>query len=232
MLVVPELELELDRVGRSAVGAGGLGAGGEACVYCRRVGRGRTMLVVPELELELDRVGRSAKMQEELRQLRQLRDEYDDRIQRLRWSIARGGQQGQQQRGGEGGAVGDEQSRKDAQALLEAAEEQRAKLKSRHSALLRAHHRQFHPVWGQLMKTGHQNSRFAHQLERYACLYTSHVSNIAFVSPEKSFMGRLERLAHEWEYEEAQEDEERRNGAPSFGPGAAVDDIGSTSSTW
>jgi hypothetical protein len=35
---------------------------------------------------------------------------------------------------------------------------------ARHSAVLRSHHRNFHPVWGQLMKTGHQNSRFAHQV--------------------------------------------------------------------
>lgn len=30
-----------------------------------------------------------------------------------------------------------------------------------------------------MMKAGNQNSRFAHQLERYACLYTSHARNLA-----------------------------------------------------
>ena len=42
-------------------------------------------------------------------------------------------------------------------------------------------------MWGQLLKTGYQNSRFAHQVERFACLYTSHVSNLAFYSPDKSY---------------------------------------------
>ncbi|GLC48217.1 hypothetical protein PLESTB_000071700 [Pleodorina starrii] len=151
----------------------------------------RTMLVVPELELELDKLARSTKMQEELRQLRQLRDEYDDRIQRLRWSI----------RGGPGPGAGGAEDLvySDALQLLEAAEADRAQLKARHSALLRSHHRQFHPIWGQLMKTGHQNSRFAHQIERYACLYTSHINNLAFISPEKSFMGRMDLMAHEWD---------------------------------
>ncbi len=37
------------------------------------------------------RVARQQKMADELRQLRQLRDEYDDRIQRLKWSIAQSG---------------------------------------------------------------------------------------------------------------------------------------------
>ncbi|GLI63513.1 hypothetical protein VaNZ11_006498 [Volvox africanus] len=155
----------------------------------------RTMLVVPELELELEKLGRSMKMQEELRQLRHLRDEYDDRIQRLRWSV-------RSNKGMEEGGVED-QAYRDALQLLEAAETDRAQLKARHSALLRNHHRQFHPVWGQLMRTGHQNSRFAHQIERYACLYTSHVNNLAFVSPEKSFMGRMDLMAHEWEDAEA-----------------------------
>lgn len=43
---------------------------------------------------------------------------------------------------------------------------QREGLRERHRALLKAHHDQFHPVWGQLMKTGYQNSRYAHQIER------------------------------------------------------------------
>ena len=43
---------------------------------------------------------------------------------------------------------------------------QRESLRERHRALLKAHHDQFHPVWGQLMKTGYQNSRYAHQIER------------------------------------------------------------------
>jgi 5'-nucleotidase len=74
---------------------------------------------------------------------------------------------------------------------------QRAALKERHTNLLATHHRQFHPIWGQLLKTGHQNSRFAHQVERYACLYTSHVSNLSYYSPETSFRGRIDLLAHE-----------------------------------
>ncbi len=53
--------------------------------------------------------------------------------------------------------------------------------------MLQEHHERFHKVWGQLLKTGYQNSRFAHQVERFACLYTSHVSNLCFYSPDKSY---------------------------------------------
>jgi 5'-nucleotidase len=108
----------------------------------------------------------------------------------------------------------------------------------RHSAELRALHGRYHPVWGQILKTGYQNSRFAHQvtrdnsgvynlscsrlvksfwlwqarlmavgtlcalryihpqIERFACLYTSHVSNLCFASPNKRWIGRLDYMAH------------------------------------
>ena len=39
-----------------------------------------------------------------------------------------------------------------------------AQVREKHRALLAQHHERFHPVWGQLLKTGYQNSRFAHQV--------------------------------------------------------------------
>ncbi|KAK3038114.1 hypothetical protein RJ639_029568, partial [Escallonia herrerae] len=45
---------------------------------------------------------------------------------------------------------------------------------------------EFHKVWGQLMKTGYQNSRFSHQVERFACLYTSQVTNLSLYSPDNT----------------------------------------------
>lgn len=60
-------------------------------------------------------------------------------------------------------------------------------------------HHSFHPVWGQLMKTGYQNSRFAHQVERFACLYTSHVANLCYYSPDKSYRTQEDIMPHEVE---------------------------------
>ena len=39
-----------------------------------------------------------------------------------------------------------------------------------------------HSDWGQLFKAGHQNSRWAQQVQEYACLYTSHVTNFLFLN--------------------------------------------------
>lgn len=67
-------------------------------------------------------------------------------------------------------------------------------VQQQHRQLLHQHHQRFHAVWGQLLKTGYQNSRFAHQVERFACLYTSHVANLAFYSPDKSYRYNLSLL--------------------------------------
>eukprot|EP00899_Mesostigma_viride_P025631 jgi/Mesvir1/6252/Mv00971-RA.1 len=59
------------------------------------------------------------------------------------------------------------------------------------------YHQKFHPVWGQLLKTGYQNSRFAHQLERFACLYTSQVGNLLFYSLERNWQSQADVMPHE-----------------------------------
>ena len=55
----------------------------------------------------------------------------------------------------------------------------------------------FHNVWGQLFKAGYQNSRFAHQVERFACLYTSKVSNLLYYSPYKSYRTSADVMPHD-----------------------------------
>lgn len=35
------------------------------------------------------------------------------------------------------------------------------------------------------------------QVERFACLYTSHVSNMSFYSPDKCYRARMDHMAHE-----------------------------------
>ncbi|XP_008787254.1 5'-nucleotidase domain-containing protein 4 isoform X2 [Phoenix dactylifera] len=61
------------------------------------------------------------------------------------------------------------------------------------------HQLEFHKVWGQLMKTGFQNSRFAHQVERFACLYTSQVTNLSLYSPDKYYRPSEDFMPHEFD---------------------------------
>ena len=51
--------------------------------------------------------------------------------------------------------------------------------------------------WGQLMRTGNEESYFAYQLERYACVYMSKISNLLAYSPRTYFRAPRRLLSHE-----------------------------------
>ena len=55
----------------------------------------------------------------------------------------------------------------------------------------------FNPYWGLHFKEGNENSRFGEQVEQYACLYTSRVSNFLFASPMQYFRSPRELMPHE-----------------------------------
>ena len=55
----------------------------------------------------------------------------------------------------------------------------------------------FNPYWGLHFKERNENSRFGEQVEQYACLYTSRVSNFVFYSPQHYFRSQREVMPHE-----------------------------------
>ncbi len=57
--------------------------------------------------------------------------------------------------------------------------------------------RGFNASWGLHFKEGNENSRFGEQVEQYACLYTSRVSNLGFYSPMQYFRSPREFMPHE-----------------------------------
>jgi HAD superfamily 5'-nucleotidase-like hydrolase len=64
----------------------------------------------------------------------------------------------------------------------------------------------FHPFWGSLLKEGNEQSSFGAQVEEYACLYTSRVSNLFNYSPQQHFRSPRDVMAHEMEQREARGD--------------------------
>ena len=55
----------------------------------------------------------------------------------------------------------------------------------------------FHPYWGSLLKEGVETSSFGDQVEEYACLYTSRVSNFFHYSPLQTFRSPRDLMPHE-----------------------------------
>ena len=139
----------------------------------------RTMLVVPELAHEIDCLERMKEKPHALRRLRTLRDSLDDQVARHAWLAAN---------------AADPKANEEE---LERARQLSATARTAHREGMREYHKSFHYVWGQLMKAGSQNSRFAFQVERYACLYTSHVRNLWGYSPEKVFRAPADFSPHD-----------------------------------
>ena len=71
--------------------------------------------------------------------------------------------------------------------------DKRAELK----AELQEVHDAVHPIWGELMRAGLEKSRFARQVEGYACLYTTKVTNILSYSAIHEFRSPRDVLPHE-----------------------------------
>ncbi len=55
----------------------------------------------------------------------------------------------------------------------------------------------FNPYWGLMFKEGNENSRFGQQVEQYACVYTSRVSNLLFYSPMQYYRSPRDLMPHE-----------------------------------
>jgi HAD superfamily 5'-nucleotidase-like hydrolase len=144
----------------------------------------RTMLVVPELERELELLQETADLHKEVQRLRHQRDDLEDTLNRLAWELKHA-------------HTSDEDSR--AHIELQSIQIERDLLREQHRDAQRKCHHRFHKIWGQLMKTGYQNSRFAHQVERFACLYTSQVTNLRHYSPEKVYRTTEDYMPHEME---------------------------------
>jgi len=148
----------------------------------------RTALVVPELAAEVDVSLREAVRGKRIADLRELRDELDEWVDRLSLLLV--------------SCQNDEAC--SLTAKVDQIEEELTKAQQELKAVtvafseeLRTYHQSFHPVWGQMFKVGYQNSRFAQQVENYACLYTSKVSNLGLVSPEMHFRTQNDLMPHD-----------------------------------
>jgi len=152
----------------------------------------RTMMVIPELLHEIDRM-ESPLAQREYKAIRDLyyeRASQEDHINELSVKLAYMEDAGIEEE--EEGAT-----QEDYRDALSIVGDQLIDTKTQLREKIKNYHEMFHPIWGQLFKTGLQNSIFAQHVEKYACLYTSHASNFRFVSPNCSFRCMADLLPHD-----------------------------------
>ncbi|EQC51746.1 HAD-IG family 5'-nucleotidase [Bacteriovorax sp. DB6_IX] len=65
------------------------------------------------------------------------------------------------------------------------------------SEFLEDYRKFFNPYWGEMMRAGQEESRFADQVEKYACIYMTKVSDLLEYTPKTYFRPIKRILAHE-----------------------------------
>ena len=136
--------------------------------------RWRTGLILREMESEVQAVEKSRANDAQLRELMARKVELDVRVAQLR--LAR---QRLQLHYGPAPTASPEELENAVRAVSEESQE----LDSRIAPMARASGELGNPTWGPLMRAGNDKSLFARQVERYADIYTSRVSNFLAQTP-------------------------------------------------
>jgi HAD superfamily 5'-nucleotidase-like hydrolase len=63
--------------------------------------------------------------------------------------------------------------------------------------LIRKHQAHFNKYWGEVMRAGNEESYFAHQTERFACIYMAKLGDLLSLSPRTYFRAPRRPMAHE-----------------------------------
>jgi hypothetical protein len=65
------------------------------------------------------------------------------------------------------------------------------------SGLIKKQQAFFNPHWGEIMRAGNEESYFANQVDRFACIYMAKLSDLFELSPRTYFRASRRPLAHE-----------------------------------
>jgi 5'-nucleotidase len=163
----------------------------------RKSSNWRTAMVLQELEHEVtmyDRLrpelARLDRLDAELIRLDAELNERQSAMRSLQKKPAEGNQQ--------------EQDREKVEAAKRSVKEAIEKLRkdlrttaSQHRAVEDGIDNAFNPYWGPMFREGYEVSKFGEQVEAYACVYTSRVSNFRYYSPMQYFRGPRDRMPHE-----------------------------------
>jgi 5'-nucleotidase len=157
----------------------------------------RTCMVVEELERELAWLERNRDALEELARLEELRVRVEDEI-----SVHRSGLNVLSRRLERDVHAAPERERLEAERRRQKQELEQLRKAYRDAderlrELEHALEAGLNAYWGLTFKEGNENSRFGEQIEVYACIYTSRVSNFVFYSPMQYFRSLRAAMPHE-----------------------------------
>ncbi len=138
----------------------------------------RTALVVEELETEIERHKIAKPFHDEIRELMDKKQPLETKLVDLISTKI------------ETGKEADEK-------LVSELQTQITDLDRKISGLIKKQQALFNEHWGEIMRAGNEESYFAHQVDRFACIYMAKLSDLFLYSPRTYFRSVRRPLAHE-----------------------------------
>ncbi|MGZ3712366.1 MAG: 5'-nucleotidase domain-containing protein, partial [Bdellovibrionota bacterium] len=84
-------------------------------------------------------------------------------------------------------------------ARVQELQEKLSELDKQIADLIRKHQSHFNKYWGEVMRAGNEESYFANQTERFACIYMAKLGDLLAYSPRTYFRAPRRPMAHEME---------------------------------
>lgn len=138
----------------------------------------RTAMVIEELQNEVETNRQAQPIVSEIESLMRKKEPLEDRLTEL-----------MTQRTEKAGSIHETQ--------IEPLQKQISDIDTQISGLIRKQQGLYNSTWGQLMRAGNEESYFAYQVDRYACVYMTKISDLLEISPRTYFRSPRRPLSHE-----------------------------------
>jgi len=152
----------------------------------------RTAMIIQEMDQELRASGETSEARQSLDDLEERRARREERLRWHQAELKRMEKEGNGERGGS-----DDDARRELRKEVDALRLELRDLGRESRALEAEIDRRYHPAWGSLFRDGTEESLFGKQVEEYACVYTSRVSNLLGYSATQYFRSPRDRMPHE-----------------------------------
>jgi HAD superfamily 5'-nucleotidase-like hydrolase len=137
----------------------------------------RTALVLDDLEREIASLEEAKDLQQDIDRLMERKEQIEAQINRMDMERYEG-------------KPGD-------RASLDKLFEESDRINQDISDRLVEHRKHFNPYWGEVLRAGQEESRYAGQIDDYACIYMTKVADLYHYSPKNYFRPRRRLLPHE-----------------------------------
>lgn len=138
----------------------------------------RTAMIIEELENELKQNSEAEPVIQEIDQLMRKKEPFEDELTELMTKKI------------------EKQSPVDEKRISQL-QDMITEIDTQISQLIKKQQSLYNPNWGQLMRAGNEESYFAYQMERYACVYMNQISDLFDLSPRTYFRAPRRPLSHE-----------------------------------